>query len=191
MLNGFLYSCEYLKMRSSFFSWISSLWWNDSLDGFARTPRHSIDLCSKLIKSTHAQTGINVRQYLFAKDEEEKNPLKQNKWNAQEKLLTYLELINLPPVEKPNFPNDSVLEIRDVRLTYIWRMRCQWVPCKSSDFVCRQFPTETCLITKVSRTEHLVQRTNFNFFFNVVLSLLVDCITFSFWVQEIIHSEKK
>jgi hypothetical protein len=74
-----------------------------------------------------------------------------------------LELIDLPPVEKPNFPNDSVLEIRDVCLTYIWRMRSQWVRCKSSDFVCRQFPTETYLIIKVSRTEHLVQRTNFNF----------------------------
>jgi hypothetical protein len=45
----------------------------------ARTPRHSIDLSSKLINSTHAQPGINLRQYLFAKDEEEKNPLKHNK----------------------------------------------------------------------------------------------------------------
>jgi hypothetical protein len=81
----------------------------------ARTPRYSIDLSSKLIKSTHAQPGIKLRQYLFAKDEEEKNPLKHNKGNVQEKLLTYLELINLPPVEKPNFPNDSVLEY----VTYI------------------------------------------------------------------------
>jgi hypothetical protein len=87
-------------------------------------------------------------------------------------LLTYLQLINLPSVEKPKLSNDSVLEIRDVCLTYIWRMRSQWVRCKSTDFVCRQFPTETYVIIKVLRTEHLVQRTNFNCFQG---SLLFSC----------------
>jgi hypothetical protein len=83
MLNGFLYSCEYLKWEVAFL-WIPSLWRMIHWMVIRRTTRHSIDLSSELIKSTHAQQGIKLRQYLFAKDEEEKNPLKENKWNVQE-----------------------------------------------------------------------------------------------------------